>query len=114
MIFILQYNIKKMEKLNSDEKMTILMKLTAKEIVKVCQTNKELSRVCGDSRYSPLWYQKIRDDFNVVYNGKNGGRAGNAFEEYKRLYLLYNTTIYKVNVYDADNYNNFSVNFLTR
>ena len=97
-----------MEKLNSDEKMSILMKLTASEIVKVCQTNKELSRACGDSRYNPLWYQKIREDFNIIYKGQN------AYEEYKRLFLLYHTEIYTVIIADTNQKEYFSHNFLTR
>lgn len=88
-----------MEKLNSDEKMLVLMNLSAQEILKVCQTNKELSRVCGDIRYNPLWYQKIKEDFNIYYNGKN---RQNAFEEYKRLHMLYSTPIYTVTFSDLE------------
>ncbi len=101
------------DKLNSDEKIMILMKLSSKEILKTCSINKDLARVCGDVRYNPLWYQKIRDDFNITYNEKNKF-SKNGYEEYKRLYLLYKTCIYTVDVYDADNYKKFSYNFLTR
>ena len=114
--FILFYNIKstKMEKLNSDEKMSILMKLTASEILKVCQTNKELSRACGDVRYNPLWYSKIKEDFNVIYKGENTGNSQNAYEEYKRLFLLYHTEIFTVTIADTNSKEYFSELFLTR
>ena len=43
-----------METLNSDEKMSILMKLTGHEIVKVCETGKTMQKVCKEERYNPL------------------------------------------------------------
>lgn len=97
-----------MEKLNSDEKMIVLMKLTAKEIVKACAMSKDLSRVCGDPRYNPLWYSKIKQDFNVNYNGSNG------YEEYKRLFMLFHTEIYVVSMADRNNDEYQSKVFLTR
>ncbi len=93
-----------MEKLNSDEKIMILMNLSAKEIVNTCKTNKDLSRVCNDGRYNSLWIKKIKDDFAENYNGNN------AYEEYKRLYILLKTPIYTVHISyeditDTENYN---------
>ena len=79
-----------MEKLNSDEKMSILMKLTGEEIIKVCQTSKNMSRICNDERFTPLWRNKIKEEFNVEYNGTNG------YERYKYLYMLYRQTFYAV------------------
>ncbi len=96
------------EKLNSDEKMLILMKLDSKEILKVCATSKDLSRVCNDSRYNPLWYQKIKQDFNISYN-KNKG-----YEEYKRLFMLLHTEIFTVTIADTNAKEYFSELFLTR
>ena len=86
-----------MEKLNSDEKMIILMKLSSNDIIKVCQTNKDLYRACGDVRYNTLWYQKIKDDFSVDYKGNN------AYEEYKRLFILLKTKTYLLQIrYEDD------------
>ena len=79
-----------MEKLNSDEKMSILMKLTGEEIIKVCQTSKNMSRICNDERFTPLWRNKIKEEFNLEYNGTNG------YEKYKYLYMLYRQTFYAV------------------
>lgn len=84
-----------MEKLNSDEKISVLMKLSSREIIQVCNVNKNLARICKDTRYDSLWIKKIREDFNVEYN------AINAYEEYKRLFLLYNTKHYILKVYEA-------------
>ena len=79
-----------MEKLNSDEKMSILMKLTGEEIIKVCQTSKDMSRICNDERFTPLWRNKIKEEFNIEYKGTNG------YEKYKYLYMLYRQTFYAV------------------
>ena len=79
-----------MEKLNSDEKMSILMKLTGEEIIKVCQTSKNMSRICNDERFTPLWRNKIKEEFNIEYNGTNG------YEKYKYLHMLYRQTFYAV------------------
>ncbi len=98
------------EKLNSDEKILILMKLSSKEILKVCSVNKDLSRVCNDSRYNPLWYQKIKEDFNITYNqiiNKNG------YEEYKRLFMLFNTEIYVVSIANKRRAEYYSKTFLS-
>ncbi len=82
------------EKLNSDEKISILMKLSSKEIIYVCQVNKNLNKICKDTRYDSLWIQRIKRDFKVEYKGLN------AYDEYKRLFLLYNTKYYLLKVYD--------------
>ncbi len=81
-----------MEKLNSDVKMKILMDLSSEEIIRVCQTSKDLSRACGDPRYNPLWYKQIQKDFGLKYNGPN------PYEEYKNLYNFSNIPIYIVNI----------------
>ena len=47
-----------MEKLNSDEKMSILMNLNGNEIIRVCSTSKSMARICSDERYSPLGEEK--------------------------------------------------------
>ena len=79
-----------MEKLNSDEKMSILMKLGGEEIIRVCQTSKDMSRICNDERFTPLWRNKIKEEFNLEYNEKSG------YEKYKYLYMLYKQTFYSV------------------
>ncbi len=95
-----------MEKLNSDEKIMIFMNLSASEIVNMCKANKDLSRVCNDVRYNSLWIKKIKDDFSDEYRGNN------AFEEYKRLYILLKTPIYTVDIrYEEDNNNTENYNF---
>ena len=98
-----------METLNSDEKMLILMKLSGEEIIKVCQTSKEMSRICNDKRYNPLWQKKIKEEFDVDYFGENG------FNKYHDLKLLYATKFYTVLIVDthyAEDSN--SISFLTR
>lgn len=84
-----------MEKLNSDEKISILMKLDGNEIIKVCQTSKEMSRICNDDRYTPLWRKKIQEEFHLTYDGERG------FDKYRELRILYDTNIYCVIVTDT-------------
>lgn len=93
-----------MEKLNSDEKMTILMKLKGQEIVRVCQTSKELNRICNDDRFNPLWRNKIREEFNIDYKGERG------FDEYKYLTQSYARNFYIVVGVNKDQPEDFSAN----
>ena len=85
-----------MEKLNSDAKMQILMKLTGDEIVKVCQTSKDLYRACNEERYTPLWRQKIKNEFNIDYNGQKG------YDKYRDLRTIFGTTYYIVKVINTE------------
>ena len=86
-----------MEKLNSDEKMTILMKLEGKEINRVCQVSKSLQKICNDERYNPLWKNKIEEEFNIDYNGTKG------YDEFRFLYRLKNVELHVVKVNTGDN-----------
>jgi hypothetical protein len=98
-----------MEKLNSDEKMEILMRLDGNEIIQVCQTSKDLSRVCNDERYNPLWRRKINDEFHIEYNGKRG------YDKYRDLQNIFNTTYYVVYVWDhREDDKSFTKIFLTQ
>ena len=84
-----------MEKLNSDEKMSILMNLDGNEIVRVCSTSKNMGRICSDDRYSPLWKQKILQEFNEKYTGSEKG-----YDRYKFLRKLHNTEFFILIVVD--------------
>jgi hypothetical protein len=98
-----------MEKLNSDEKMSILIKLPPHEIVKVCQTSKEMNRICNDKRYDPLWREKIREDFDFIYRGEGG------YDKYRDLKILYTTDFFVVNVFNTEEqFNSYSVLFDNR
>lgn len=97
-----------MEKTNSDERIKILVNLEGDEIINVCETSKEMSRVCNDERYTPLWRQKIKDEFNLTYDGPRG------FDKYRELRILYNTNIYTVIVADTNESDHpYSVLFYT-
>ncbi len=86
----------------------ILMNLSAKEIITVCKANKDLSRACSDSRYNSLWIKKIKDDFgesvdqDTLYNVY----IKNAYEEYKRLYILLKTPVYSLYINEYDEVRN--------
>ena len=82
-----------MEKLNSDEKMSILMNLNGNEIIRVCSTSKSMGRICSDDRYSPLWKQKILQEFNEKYTGSEKG-----YDRYKFLRKLYSTTFHTLDI----------------
>ena len=85
-----------MEKLNSDEKMSVLMKLEGKEINRVCQTSKHMARICNDERYDPLWRNKIKEEFDVEYTGSL------PYEKYKFLYQLRHMIVYVVEILNLD------------
>lgn len=76
--------------MDSDTRMKMLMELNGREIVHVCQVSTEMMKICKNERYTPLWRKKILEEFNVDYQGKNG------YEEYKKLSILQNTTLYTV------------------
>ena len=86
-----------MEKLNSDEKMSILMKLEGKEISRVCQSSKTLQKICTDERYNPLWRNKIKEEFNTDYKDTQ------VYDEFKFLYRLKNIELHVVKVNTGDN-----------
>lgn len=89
--------------------MQILMKLSGDEIVKVCQTSKDLYRACNDERYTPLWRQKIKDEFYIDYNGERG------YDKYRDLRTIFGTRYYIVKMIDTDqNSESYSKIFLTK
>ena len=71
------------------------MNLNGNEIIRVCSTSKSMGRICSDDRYSPLWRQKILQEFNEKYTGSEKG-----YDRYKFLRMLYNTTFFIVNIID--------------
>ena len=79
-----------MEKFNPDEKMLVLMKLPANEIFVVCESSREMSQICRKEQYSNLWQNKIKGEFNIDYNGKDG------YERYKFLSQLTKEKFYVV------------------
>ena len=92
-----------MEKLSSDVKMELMLKLPSHEILQVCQTSKTMSKICSDSRYDPLWKRKIKEGFSIEYRGET------AFEKYKELYKLYKTVLFTVSLIDEDEPNRSGV-----
>ena len=98
-----------MEKLNSDEKMSILMNLNGNEIIRVCSTSKSMGRICSDERYSPLWRRKIQQEFNEKYTGTEKG-----YDRYKFLRMLYNTTFYALNIIERGNEDNFELHIFDK
>lgn len=85
-----------MESLNSDEKMQILLKLDGKEIVKVCQANKNMMKICSDDRYKPLWSAKISEEFKVKLSPDEDG-----FNKYRELHILSSSKLYIVVAVDT-------------
>ena len=97
-----------MEKLNSDEKMQILMNLNGKEINKVCQTSKSMGRICNDERYDRLWNNKIKKEFNVEVANTDKVRG---YDKFKFLTLIQETKIHIVEMKHKEGANLFySVN----
>lgn len=98
-----------MEKLNSDEKMQILVRLNGNEIIRVCQTSKDLYRVCNDERYDSLWQKKIKEEFNIEYNEKRG------YDKYRDIRTIFDQKYYIVNIINTSDYTStFTSLFFTR
>ena len=78
----------------------ILHRFSGKEIIEVCKTNKKLSGVCSDdSKYAPLWRQKIEEEFAEVYTGVN------PYQQYRYLTKLHSQYLYLVYYSDDDDQN---------
>lgn len=95
-----------MEKLTPDAKYLLAEKLSGVELVKLCATDVNMRQICSNSRYNSIWIKRLKDDFNVDYNGNN------AYMEY-----LQNTYFYKqeywtvihqdMNTYDITDVTNY-------
>jgi hypothetical protein len=76
-----------MEFFPKDVKSVIAKNLHSKDILSLFESIKDSP---SSSSYNSLWISKIKEEFNVVYIGKE------AFEEYKFLKRLLKTKIYNV------------------
>ena len=98
-----------MEKLNSDEKIQIMLNLTGDEIIKVCQVSTSMQKICDELRYNSLWKQKILEEFQIQYTGIEG------FKKYRELSKLYTMEFYLVTYINFDSPGaSWSDIFLTR
>jgi hypothetical protein len=59
-------------------------------LVTVCESSKEINGICQNNKYNDLWINKIKKDFNIIYDGKK------AYEEYKFLEKLYRKEFYVI------------------
>ena len=86
-----------MEKFGPDEKMLVLMQLPSREILTVCESSKEMNTACQNSKYDGLWKKKIREEYDIVYDGNKG------YQEYKFLKQLYEKPLYALIINDEEN-----------
>jgi hypothetical protein len=86
-----------MEQLPKEVKSLIMSNLSGKEIVAVCQSNRNLSQVCSnDPKFNSLWRRKIEEEFKEAYIGNS------AYDQYKFLSKLYNKDFYFLYQNDID------------
>jgi hypothetical protein len=86
-----------MEKLPSDMKMELAKKLKGKDILNLCKTSKEMNKICSSDRYNALWQNKLKEDFNITYKGKD------SYNKYTRELELYQRDFYQLVVkFDHD------------
>lgn len=69
--------------LTSDAKYVLATKLSGSELVKLCATNSEMRKLCTLQKYNSIWINKLKEDFNVDYMGKD------AYMEYLQHSYLY-------------------------
>ena len=60
-----------METLTPDAKYALAEKLSGGELVRLCSTDRSLRKICQSSRYNTIWKQKLKEEFNVDYQGAN-------------------------------------------
>jgi hypothetical protein len=74
--------------LTPDTKYLVGQKLSGKDLVNLCSTDREMRKICSSDKYNKLWQDKLKEDHDVNYEGKN------AYMEY-----LQNTYFYKKKYY---------------
>jgi hypothetical protein len=78
--------------LTPDTKYLVAQKLSGKDLVKLCSTDKEMRKLCSSDKYNKLWQEKLKEDYDVKYEGKN------AYMEYLQNTYFYNKGYYIVTV----------------
>lgn len=67
-----------LDDLTPDTRLELSKYLPGKELVKLCSVSKGFRNTCTSTKFNNLWRRKIKEDFNVNYNGKD------AYNEYLR------------------------------
>jgi len=76
--------------LTSDAKYLLAQKLSGKDLVRLCATDKSMRQICSSSKYNPIWIKLLKNDYNVNYNGTN------AYMEYLHNTYFLNKSYYVV------------------
>jgi hypothetical protein len=86
-----------MEKLPSDMKMELAKNLKGEDILNLCKTSKEMNKICSSDRYNPLWKNKLKEEFDIHYRGKD------SYNRYIRENELYQRDFYELTMnFDGD------------
>lgn len=58
--------------LTPDAKFEVAKKLPTHDLLAWCSTDTNMRQICLSHRFSPIWSQKLKEDYNIDYRGSNG------------------------------------------
>lgn len=85
-----------MEMLPKDMRIEVVKNLTGKDIINLCQTSTDMQKLCTETKYNLLWVQKIKEEFDIDYPGKD------AYNEYVRLSYMHSKKYWSVTRLDPE------------
>ena len=83
--------------LTPDAKYSIAENLSGKDLVRLCATDKSMRKICSSNRYDPIWRKRLKDDYNIDFNGTN------PYMEYLHYTYFYNREYWVVTYMIHDN-----------
>ena len=80
--------------LTPDAKYKLATTLSGDDLIKLCATDSKMRTICQSSRYNHIWNKRLKDDYNVDYEGIN------PYMEYLLSTYLYKNRYWVVDIYD--------------
>jgi hypothetical protein len=68
--------------LTLDAKFVLATKLSGNDLIRLCATDTEMRRICNSKKFNPIWVSKLKEDYNVDYQGNDG------YMEYYKIHIL--------------------------
>lgn len=58
--------------LTPDAKFELAKKLPTHDLLALCSTDTGMRQICISNRFSPIWSQRLKENYNIDYRGPNG------------------------------------------